>query len=117
MINLIGFLIIDFFAIKDLKRVAFLLRALAVKANKNKYEHTYYSLFRISATFSTSLAEQEFSDSRSPCAQQPSAPQSYTGPPQHISHQRSLRALSWNVFVNSENFMVDHDENKFGRPL
>ena len=38
-------------------------------------------------TFSTSLAEQEFFDSRSPCAQQPSAPQSYTGPPQRISQQ------------------------------
>jgi hypothetical protein len=45
VINLVGFLIIDFFAIKDLKRLAFLLRVLAIKANKNKYEHTYYSLF------------------------------------------------------------------------
>jgi len=55
---------------------------------------TNTSTLGTTATFSTSLAKQEFFDSRSPCAQQPSAPQSYIGPPQHISHQRSLRFLS-----------------------
>jgi hypothetical protein len=27
----------DFFAVKDLKKLAFLLRVLAIKTNKNKY--------------------------------------------------------------------------------
>jgi len=31
---LVGFLLINFFAVKDLKRLAFLLHVLAIKANK-----------------------------------------------------------------------------------